>query len=58
MPEENSLEEPKILSKHDFYFETSLYEVVDLLELERNSFIGDVDAYSSKNSSETHTVLI
>lgn len=45
--------EEKILSKHDFYFETSLYEVITLTELEDGSFHGDVDAYSAKNSTET-----
>lgn len=41
------------MSKHDFYFETPLYEAVILVELEDDPFYGDVDAYSAKNSSET-----
>lgn len=41
------------LSKHDYYFETSLYEVVDINLLEKNTFLGDVDAYSAKNSTDT-----
>lgn len=41
------------MSKHDFYFETPLYEVVSISELEKNAFGGDVDAYSAKNSTET-----
>lgn len=45
--------EVKIMSKHDFYFETPLYEVIPLNELEKNSFSGDVDAYSAKNNSDT-----
>ncbi len=53
MADEETKEEATILSKHDFYFETSLYEVVKLSELEKGAFHGDVDAYSAKNSSDT-----
>ena len=53
MPEENINPETKIMSKHDFYFEAPLYEVVSLSELEKGSFGGDVDAYSAQNNSET-----
>ncbi|MFA6486160.1 MAG: short-chain dehydrogenase [Candidatus Magasanikbacteria bacterium] len=53
MTEEITVEDSKIISKHDFYFETPLYEVVNLPELEHGSFNGDVDAYSSRNNSET-----
>ena len=53
MIEENKNEEVKMMSKPDFYFETPLYDVVLLSELEKASFAGDVDAYSAKNNSET-----
>jgi hypothetical protein len=53
MSEEPETEEVKIMSKHDFYFETPLYEVVNLDGLEDTSFHGDVDAYSAKNNTET-----
>lgn len=53
MSEEQQSEEDKIMSKHDFYLETPLYEVVSISELEKNSFSGDVDAYSAQNNSET-----
>ncbi|HDZ54652.1 MAG TPA: hypothetical protein ENI19_00025 [Candidatus Nealsonbacteria bacterium] len=52
MAEETTTEE-NIISKHNFYFETPLYEEVVLAQLEQNTFNGDVDAYSAKNSSET-----
>jgi hypothetical protein len=41
------------ISKHNFYFETSLYELIDLSLLEEKAFEVDVDAYSSKNSTDT-----
>ena len=54
MTEETKKElEVVVLSKHDFYFETPLYEVVDTNLLEQNPFTGDVDAYSAKNSTDT-----
>lgn len=53
MAEENTNEEVITISKHDFYFETPLYEIVELTNLEDNSFYGDVDAYSAKNNTET-----
>ena len=53
MGEEQQTEEVKMTSKHDFYFETPLYDVVSLSELEEESFSGDVDAYSAKNNSPT-----
>ncbi len=46
-------EEVEVMSKHDFYFETPLYEVITLDGLENTTFHGDVDAYSVKNSSDT-----
>ncbi len=53
MSEEQQTEEVKIMSKHDFYFETPLYEIVLISEIEKTAFSGDVDAYSAKNSTET-----
>lgn len=46
--------EKQLLSKHDFYFETSLYELIDYSDIEDEDFLsGDIDAYSAKNSSDT-----
>lgn len=53
MEEENTNEEVITINKHDFYFETPLYEIVELINLEDNSFYSDVDAYSAKNNTET-----
>lgn len=47
MTEENQEQEVSIISKHDFYFETPLYEKIPLENLEDNLFSGDVDAYSN-----------
>jgi hypothetical protein len=47
MTEENQEQEIRIFSKHDFYFETPLYERIPLENLEDNLFSGDVDAYSN-----------
>jgi len=49
------IEEPKVLSKHDFYFETPLYELLEYSELEdsKDLLTGDVDAYSAKNHTDT-----
>lgn len=47
MTEENQEQEINIISKHDFYFETPLYERIPLVSLEENLFSGDVDAYSN-----------
>jgi hypothetical protein len=51
--ETQTAEEVMLISKHDFYFETPLYEIVDLNLLEDNTFSGVVDAYSAKNSTDT-----
>lgn len=51
--EDKKEEESGILSKHDFYLETSLYEEISLLSLEDKSFSGDVDGYSARNNTET-----
>lgn len=51
---EKQITEEKIkMSKHEFYFETPLYEVINSEELEKNIFIGDVDAYNSTSGFET-----
>jgi len=47
MAEENQEQEVKIISKHDFYFETPLYDKISLSNLEENFFSGDVDGYSN-----------
>lgn len=47
MSQENQEQEINITSKHDFYFETPLYERIPLGCLEDNLFSGDVDAYSN-----------
>lgn len=41
------------ISKHEFYFETPLYEIIKNETLEENIFDGDVDAYSAQNSIDT-----
>jgi len=46
-------EEKQILSKHDFYFESSLYSRILLENLEEGTFDGDVDAYSAVNNTPT-----
>ncbi len=46
-------EEQKTITKHDFYFETPLYEWISLDDSVENLFHGDVDAYSAKNSTDT-----
>lgn len=52
MSEEVETEEVKILSKHDFYFETPLYEFISSNEIE-DIHNGDVDAYSAENNIDT-----
>lgn len=46
MTEEKQEQEIEKISKHDFYFETPLYERIPLDNLEDNIFSGDVDAYN------------
>ena len=55
MNTQETAEEPKLLSKHDFYFETSLYELLNYSDLENieDLLIGDIDAYSAQNSTDT-----
>lgn len=45
--------EEGLMNKHDFYFEVPLYKWVEVSNLEKNLFENEVDAYSSKNSSDT-----
>lgn len=40
-------EEDEKINKHDFYFETPLYDVISLNSLESDNFVGDVDAFSN-----------
>ena len=53
MTEEKQQEEIKKVSKHDFYFEIPLYEVLKLDKIEKGFLEGDVDAWSAINSTET-----
>ena len=52
---QENTEELKVVNKHDFYFETPLYEVLGYSQIEdvENLLSGDVDAYSSKNNTDT-----
>src|SRR5580704_13485223 len=43
----------KKISKHQFYFEMPLYEVVDLTKTDERLFSGEVDAYSARNGIDT-----
>jgi len=43
----------KKISKHYFYFETPLYDSIEIENLEESILKGDVDAYSSKNGIDT-----
>lgn len=43
----------KKISKHEFYFETPLYEVIEIDKLDNGLFRDDVDAYSAKNGIDT-----
>jgi hypothetical protein len=55
MSEENKKQNIKKVTKHDFYFETSLYKLLKYSDLEdpKNFLTGDVDAYSAENHTET-----
>lgn len=53
MNDENTVKEEKKISKHEFYFETPLYESIKIENLSENILNDDVDAYSAKNKSET-----
>lgn len=41
------------INKHEFYFETPLYEVIEVGRLEGNLFKGDVDAYNAQSGFDT-----
>lgn len=43
----------KKISKHEFYFETALYEVVNFIQLEEDILSGEVDWYSPQNRIDT-----
>jgi hypothetical protein len=47
------MSEANKVSKHQFYFETPLYEPIDVGQLEGKIFEGDVDAYSARNGIDT-----
>lgn len=52
---QENIEEAKIVNKHDFYFETPLYELLEYSQIENidELFREDVDAYSSRNNTDT-----
>lgn len=55
MSEEDKKQNIKKVTKHNFFFEASLYESLSYSDLEdpNNLLAGDVDAYSAKNNTET-----
>ena len=54
MTEENEQQEKlKVVSKHDFYFESPLYDALKNEQLEDDIHEGDVDAYSATNGIDT-----
>lgn len=53
MDKQEQEKEEKKISKHDFYFETPLYEVIKNSQLEEDIHDGDIDAYSAKNGIDT-----
>ncbi len=53
MMKEKQQEKIQKISKDDFYFETPLYKVLKLDEMEKGFLEGDVDAWSAANSTET-----
>ncbi|MBU4274447.1 hypothetical protein KKE19_01390 [Patescibacteria group bacterium] len=52
---DNQTEEEIIekVSKHEFYFETPLYDVIEIGKLDDDLFKGDVDAYNSASGFDT-----
>ena len=50
---EQEQQEEKKISKHEFYFETPLYEVIEVGRLESDLFKNDVDAYNSASGFDT-----
>jgi len=53
MTEEIKKEEHKTISRHEFYFETPLYDVIAITQFEDDIHSGDIDAYSAKNEIDT-----
>jgi len=51
-------EETKKITKHNFYFETSLYEKVKINTLSEDIFNWEIDAYSSVNKIDTTYEII
>lgn len=51
--EATSKERKKKITKHEFYFETPLYDPVKVSEIEDNVFSGTVDAYNSMDDFDT-----
>lgn len=49
--EQQKIEEK--VSKHEFYFETPLYNIIKVSKLEDDLFEGDVDAYNSASGFDT-----
>lgn len=47
------MSERKKISKHEFYFETPLYETIYADQLSDDNFKGEVDAYSALNGIDT-----
>jgi hypothetical protein len=53
MADETVTEQPKKISKHQFYFETALYDVTKTEKLVEDLFAGDVDAYNPASGYDT-----
>lgn len=55
MENENQQEnlEKQLITKHQFYFDTPLYQVIELNEIESDFLSGDVDGYNSISSFDT-----
>ncbi len=52
MADQQKRELPKV-TKHDFYFEMPLYEVLYESQLGKSIFSGEVDAFSARNGIDT-----
>lgn len=50
-PKQEKIE--KKINRHEFYFETPLYEFISSSDIEDDLHNGDIDAYSAKNSIDT-----
>lgn len=53
MDNQTQQKEEKKISKHEFYFETPLYEVINVDMVEGDLFRGDVDAYNPISGFDT-----